>query len=107
MPIKKQFLKTRPVVKVTFEVSQEASRGAHQVFLICEANNWERMPLKRLKKGNFKGTFDLPTNVQDDYEYRFCMVMADGREVYDNDWTADSYRPNPVGGDNSVVRVAR
>ncbi|MCM2680581.1 isoamylase early set domain-containing protein [Echinimonas agarilytica] len=106
MSIKKQFLKTKPVVKVTFEVSAEAAEGAEQVFLMCEALNWEKTPLKKFKAGHFKAAVDLPTDEKSDYEYRFCLVMADGSEKYDNDWEAESYRPNGVNGDNSVVSVS-
>ena len=105
MSIKKQFLKTKPVVKVTFEVSAKAAQGAESVFLICEALNWEKIQLKKLKTGNFKGVADLPTNQKEDFEYKFCLVMPDGSEIYDNDWEAELYRSNGVDGDNSVVLV--
>lgn len=105
MPVKKQFLKSRPEVKVTFEVTKEAAQGAKEVYLLCEALEWKREALKPLKAGSFKGTFNLPTDSKDDFEYRFCLVMEDGEEKFDNDWDAESYRPNPLGGDNSVVSV--
>jgi len=105
MTVKKQFLKSKPEVKVTFEVSKQAADGAKQVYLLCEANDWQKTQLKPLKNGSFKASVNLPTGVKDDFEYRFCKVMEDGTEVYDNDWEAESYRPGPFGGDNSVVRV--
>lgn len=105
MTVKKQFLKSKPVVKVTFEVSKEAADGAKQIFLVCEANDWEKTPLKQLKNGTFKATVSLPTDEKEDFEYRFYKVMEDGTEVYDNDWQAEAYRPGPYGGDNSVVTV--
>ena len=106
MSIKKQYLKSKPIVKVTFEVSAEAAQGAEEVFLVCEALDWKKEPLKKFKAGNFKATVNLPTDVKDDFEYRYCLVMADGSELYDNDWEAESYRANGVDGDNSVVTVA-
>lgn len=106
MTVKKQFLKSKPVVKVTFEVSKQAAGEAQQVFLLCESNDWQRTPLKQLKDGRFKVTVDLPTDDKDDFEYRFCKVMADGSEVFDNDWEAEIYRPGPFGSDNSVVTVS-
>ncbi len=105
MPTKKQFLKSKPEVKVTFEVGKEAAQGAKEVYLICEYNDWEREELKPLKTGVFKGTINLPTDDKADYEYRYCLVMEDGSEVYDNDWEADAYRASSMGGDNSVVTV--
>ncbi|MBD1388843.1 isoamylase early set domain-containing protein [Neiella sp. HB171785] len=105
MATKKQFLKTKPVVKVTFEVSAEAAQGASEVYVLCEALDWEKQPLKKFKAGHFKATLNLPTDDKDDYEYRYCLVMEDGSEKYDNDWEAESYRPNGSGEDNSVVSV--
>lgn len=105
MSIKKQFLKSKPVVKITFQVSAEAAQGAEKIFLLCEALDWEKEPLKKFKAGHFKTTVNLPTNLKEDYEYKYCLLMADGSEVYENDWDAESYRPNGVDGDNSVVSV--
>lgn len=105
MPVKKQFLKSKPEVKVTFEVGQEAAAEAKAVYVLCEAMDWQKCPLKHLKSGGFKASFNLPTDQQDDYEYRFCYEMQDGTERYDNDWQAESYRPTPMGHENSVVSV--
>ena len=105
MSIKKKYLKSKPVVKVTFEVSSEAAQGAEEIYLLCEALDWEKEPLKKFKAGHFKATVNLPTDGKDDYEYRYCMVMPDGSEKYENDWEAEAYRPNGVDGDNSVVSV--
>ena len=105
MSTKKQFLKSKPVVKVTFEVSAEAAQDAEEIFVLCEALDWKKEPLKKFKAGHFKTTLNLPTDDKEDYEYRYCKVMADGTETYDNDWEADSYRPNDMGEDNSVVSV--
>ncbi|RCU45733.1 MULTISPECIES: isoamylase early set domain-containing protein [Corallincola] len=106
MSVKKQFLKSKPVVKVTFEVSKEAAQDAKDVYLLCEHNGWQREPMKGLKAGHFKATVNLPTDEKADYEYRFCLVKEDGTEVFDNDWEAESYRPSPMGGDNSVISVS-
>ena len=105
MAIKKQFLKSKPVVKVTFEVSKEASKGADNVYLLCEVNKWKKQALKKLKTGSFKATFEIPTNKKNDYEYKYCLVMNDGTEIYDNDWKADAYRPNNINGENSVLKI--
>ena len=105
MSVKKQFLKSKPVVKVTFEVGKEAAQDAKEVYLLCEHNGWQREALKGFKAGHFKVTLNLPTDGKPDYEYRFCLVKADGSEVFDNDWDAESYRPSAMGGDNSVVSV--
>ncbi|MBP7547972.1 MAG: isoamylase early set domain-containing protein [Corallincola sp.] len=105
MPVKKQFLKSKPVVKVTFEIEPEAARNASEAYLLCEALGWQKEPLKKQKSGAFKAVVELPTDQKEDYEYRFCLKLDSGEELYDNDWAAESYRANPLGGDNSVVSV--
>ena len=105
MPLKKQFLKSRPVVKVTFEMPAEAAANAKAVYLLCEAQGWHKEPLKQLKNGSFKTVLELPTDQQDDFEFRYCLLDEAGNEHYDNDWQADSYRPTPLGVENSVVSV--
>ncbi len=104
MPVKKQFLKSKPVVKVTFEIEAEAARNASAAYVVCEALGWQKEPLKKQKNGAFKGVLELPTDTQDDYEYRYCLELEEG-EIYDNDWQAEGYRPCPLGGENSVVSV--
>lgn len=105
MSLSKQFLKSRPEVKVTFAVEKEAAAGASQVFLLGEFNQWQPTELKRLKNGEFKATLNLPTDQQDAYQYCYRLVSDEGTESYDNDWAADDYVPGPFGRDNSVVRV--
>jgi 1,4-alpha-glucan branching enzyme len=105
MPVAKKFLKTKPEVQVTFEVTKEAAKEAQQVFLLGEFADWEPVELKKQKGGNFKSTVALPTDGKASFQYRFRMVLADGTEVFDNDWEAESYVSNPFGGENSVVSV--
>ncbi|MGD2137552.1 MAG: isoamylase early set domain-containing protein [Gammaproteobacteria bacterium] len=100
--MKKRFLKTRPVCKVTFELPREAASGASRIALAGEFNDWdvETTLLKRRKDGSFSLTLDLPANRE--YQFRY---LIDGRR-WENDWHADKYLPNSVGdGENSVVVV--
>ncbi len=62
MPLIKQFLKSKPEVKVTFAVEKEAAAGAEQVMLIGEFTQWQPVELKRMKSGEFKATLNLPTD---------------------------------------------
>ncbi len=50
MPINKQFLKSRPEVKVTFAVEKEAAGEAEQVLLLGEFSQWQPIELKRMKR---------------------------------------------------------
>jgi len=95
--LKKQFLKTKPVVKVTFSLP-EAVQG-ETVYLVGDFNNWDEAatPMKRQKDGSFSTTLDL--DKEREYQFRY---LVNGTEWH-NDWEADKYVPNPYSGDNSVV----
>lgn len=98
MAIKKQFVKTKPVCKVTFSV---ASKDANQASVVGDFNNWslEDGALNKLKNGMFKGVFD----VNKDAAYEFKYVI-DG--VFVNEPEADSFRWNEfAGNENSVLVV--
>jgi len=97
MSIKKQFLKTKPVCKVTFTVE---AKDANQVFVCGDFNDWNQTSheLKKLKNGSFKGTIDL----EKDNTYQF-KYLVDG--VWQNDEQADSYKWNDLGSENSVLEV--
>ncbi len=95
--LKKQFLKTKEVCKVTFSLP-EAVQG-ETVFLVGDFNNWDKSatPMKRQKNGSFTTTLNLDKGR--DYQFRY---LVNGTEWH-NDWEADKYVPNPYSGDNSVV----
>jgi 1,4-alpha-glucan branching enzyme len=95
--LKKKFLKTKPVCKVTFYTP--AAIEAETVYLVGDFNDWdeESHPMEKLKDGRFKITLNLDT----DGEYQF-RYLVNGSEWH-NDWEADKYVPNPFSGDNSVV----
>src|SRR6187402_1706017 len=59
MSIKKQFVKTKPVCKVTFSVE---AKEANVASVVGDFNNWNPSEgeLSKLKNGTFKGVFDLP-----------------------------------------------
>ncbi len=98
MAIKKQFLKSKPVCKVTFSIEAE---DAKKVSVVGSFNDWnaKKAPLKKLKSGTFKGTIDLET--ESSYEFKY---IVDGEYV--NDTAADSYVWNDfAGAENSVVTV--
>lgn len=94
--LKKQFLKSKPVCKVTFYLP-EIIEG-ESAYLVGDFNDWNDSanPMQRLKDGRFKITLELET----DKEYQF-RYLVDGE--WHNDWEADKYQSNPFSGDNSVV----
>ena len=100
MAVAKQFLKSKPLAKVTFDLSAEAVNGAKTVALAGEFNDWDASShaLKKQKDGSFKATVELP--VGNEYQYRYLL---DGT-TWVNDWNADKYVASGVSGEeNSVV----
>jgi 1,4-alpha-glucan branching enzyme len=101
--MKKRYLKSKPICKVTFRLPKAATASAKTVKLVGDFNDWNRqrgVPLKKLKNGDFTATLDLACG----REYQFRYLKDD--QEWENDWNADRYVPNPYGdGDNSVVVV--
>jgi len=102
MILKKQFLKSRPVCKVTFGLSGEAINGAMSAHLVGEFNNWAltATPMKKGKDGSFTLTIDLDTGRE--YQFRYLIDQTQ----WENAVNADRYVPTPFGdAKNSVVIV--
>lgn len=101
--MKKTYLKSRPVCKVTFELPKAAVTGASEVAVVGDFNAWrteQALSLRRQKDGRFAATVELPVG----RAYRF-RYLIDG-ERWENDWAADRYEPSELGGgDNSIVEV--
>ncbi len=100
MSLKKQYLKSKNVCKVTFRLPKEAAPNASTVHLVGDFNDWDAnaCPMKKLKNGSFTVNLDLERGKE--YQFRYCV----DQESWENDWEADKYVPSSVGGvDNSVV----
>ena len=98
MAIKKQYLKSKPVCKVTFSVPAEEAKN---VAVVGSFNEWntEATELKKLKNGTFKGTVDLEKD--NSYEFRY---VVDGS--YTNDEQADAYAWNEfAAAENCVINL--
>lgn len=98
MSIKKQFIKTKPVCKVTFSVEAKEATAAS---VVGDFNGWNPSEgvLTKLKTGTFKNTFDLPKDAS--YEFKYVI---DG--VYVNDPEADSLVWNQFAGtENGVLTI--
>ncbi len=100
--LKKQYVKSRNVCKVTFEVpKEELPEGvdARSVHIVGDFNDWDptATPMKQLKNGTFKITLEL----QPGCEYHFRYYLDE--EFWINEWHADSYAANPFGAENCVV----
>jgi 1,4-alpha-glucan branching enzyme len=84
---------------VTFEFPAEI--GATEVHLCGDFNDWSptATPMKRRKDGSFSATIALDAGRR----YRFRYLLGDGR--WENDWAADDYVANELGGEDSVIEV--
>ncbi|AWG21236.1 glycoside hydrolase [Flavobacterium faecale] len=98
MSIKKQFIKSKPVCKVTFSIEAKEATTAS---VVGDFNNWsvEEGTLSKLKNGTFKGVVELPKDAS--YEFKYVI---DGEYV--NDAEADSLKWNEFAGtENGVLEV--
>lgn len=95
--LKKQYLKSKPICKVTFYTPAEIE--AESVYLVGDFNEWDEKatPMDVLKDGRFKVTLSLDKGKI--YQFRYLVNESE----WHNDWEADAYQPNPFSGDNSVV----
>ena len=103
MALSKQYLKSKPICKVTFSLPADAVSDAKQVALLGDFNNWnskEATTLKKQKDGSYKATLELEPGKE--YQFRYCI---DG-EKWMNDSDADKYVPAGVASEeNSVVTL--
>ncbi|MEO7282898.1 isoamylase early set domain-containing protein [Gelidibacter sp.] len=98
MAITKQYLKSKPICKVTFSVPAEEAKEVSVLGCFNEWNAEKAVKLKKLKNGTFKGTVDLAKD--DSYEFRY---LVDGTFV--NDAHADAYVANQFGAENAVMNL--
>jgi hypothetical protein len=101
--LKKQYVKSRKVWKITFELPEaEISKGSkvRSVHLAGEFNGWDpaALPMAR-RQGAFRTTVELEPGQQAPFRY-----LINGEYWY-NDPHSDGYVPNGFGEDNCVVTV--
>lgn len=99
MSFKKQFLKSKPVCKVSFRLDAAEASGAKKVQLLGDFNNWDKSaePMTALKSNDFTAILELEAGKE--FQFRY---LIDGTE-WKNDSQADSYVANSFGEENSVV----
>lgn len=98
MAISKIYSKSKPICKVTFEVSAESANGAKLVSLLGDFNEWNPTALKKQKDGNFKASVELEKGKE--FAFRYLV----DNNVWINDEAADKYVASGVSYDeNSVV----
>ena len=102
MSISKQYLKTKPLCKVTFTFAGHQFPQAQTVALAGDFNNWD--PQAVLMKKTKTGEFTASLNLDKEKQYQFRYVV-DG-QTWLNDDEADAYAPTQVSYEqNSVVQL--
>jgi len=102
MSIRKRFLKSKPVCKVTFKVPKIDGGTAESAHVVGDFNTWSTSatPMRKLKSGGFSATVDLET----DRSYEFRYLLGDAH--WTNDPEADGQAPTPYGDSaNSVIHL--
>ena len=96
MSLTKQFVKSKPVCKVTFQITTEGNNVA----VLGDFNDWnpEALNLKKQKDGSFKGTAELAAGQE--FQFRYLV----DNNLWLNDESADKFVSNGISADeNSVV----
>jgi 1,4-alpha-glucan branching enzyme len=103
MSFKKQFLKSKPVCKVSFRLDAAEASGAETVQLVGDFNNWDESvePMAKLKSNDFTSTLELETGKE--YQFRY---LINGSE-WTNDAQADYFVANSFGDQNGVISTAQ
>ena len=102
MSIKKKYLKSKPICKVTFKIPPEVGNSAKNAKVVGEFNDWSftANPMKRLKNGSFTTTIDLEKGRG--YQFRYLL----DKNHWENDTEADKSVASPfLDSENSVVIV--
>lgn len=101
--LKKRYVKTRDVYKVTFRLgkNEQPEYEVETAHLVGDFNDWSRTdtPMRKLKNGDFKVNLDLEPGKK--YEFRYLL---NSKKWY-NEWEADEYIPGEFGKDNCVVEI--
>jgi 1,4-alpha-glucan branching enzyme len=86
-------------IEVTFTLPTAIE--AESAFLVGDFNDWSlsATPLLRTSDRNWTVTIRLPLNRI--FEFRYYVNNGE----WQNDWSADGYKKNPYGSDNSVIRT--
>ncbi|MFD1315854.1 isoamylase early set domain-containing protein [Namhaeicola litoreus] len=99
MSIKKQFLKSKPVCKVSFKLTSEEAKKADKVQILGDFNKWKTSTkgMNKLKSGDFSQVIELEAGKE--FQFRY---LIDG-EIWANEPEADGLAPNEFSSHNSII----
>jgi 1,4-alpha-glucan branching enzyme len=85
-------------IRVRFSLPPDIE--ADEVALCGDFTDWTpSIEMKRSKTGEWQASVPLEPG----RGYRFRYLLDGAR--WENDWAADSYAPNPFGGEDSIVEL--
>ena len=103
MPIKKKYLKTKPICKVSFKIPAEIGINHRSAFVLGTFNNWSKTS-NRMKKLVKDGSFSVVIDLEVGKDYEFKYLLDDS--VWLNEENADSQVTTHYGdSSNSVVSI--
>lgn len=99
MSIKKQYLKSKDLYKVTWSIDKKTANGAKDINLSGSFNDWSlnEHPMEKLKNGGFKIVMELPK----DSHYQFRYVVDQTKWI--NEADADSFVDNELSNEQNCV----
>ena len=108
MSIKKQFLKNKPMVKVTFEVSKEIANDATSINLLSEHNQWQPIEFKKFKNGKFKVAENISSEDRQGFQFIYQVTSETGIQSTLLPDDVDSFVDNGMndGGKNAVLLLS-
>jgi 1,4-alpha-glucan branching enzyme len=103
MSIKKKYLKTKPVCKVTFKIPAEVGINHKSAHVLGSFNNWSKTA-NRMKKLVKDGSFSVMIDLEVGNEYEFKYLLDNN--LWLNDEEADRQVTTHYGdSSNSVISV--
>jgi len=108
MSIKKQFLKNKPIVKVTFEISKDLANNAASINLLSEHNHWQPIEFKKFKNGKFKVAENISTEDFQRFQFIYKVTSEAGQEFTILPESTCDYVDNGMndGGKNAVLTLS-
>lgn len=98
--VRKEYLESENVCRVTFMLPKVAAPDAESVCVVGDFNDWD-LKANRMKKRE-NGDYTITLDLKPEREYQFRYLINGSR--WENDWSADKYVKSPYGdSDNSVI----
>lgn len=98
--IKKQTVKSRNVVKLTFELEKELEGDS--VHLLADFNDWSPVEFEKQKSGKWKLVQEVEPGQS--YQFRYMVQHGDHRHFM-NDPEADGTVANDQGTENAIINA--